>query len=51
MKIYDCSIFRNELDLLEIRLKELYNHVDHFVIVEATHTFQGEPKELVLKNN
>lgn len=51
MKIYDCSIFRNELDLLEIRLKELYDHVDHFVIAEATHTFQGEPKELVLKNN
>lgn len=51
MKIYDCSLFRNELDLLELRLKELYDHVDHFVIVEATHTFQCEPKELVLKNN
>jgi hypothetical protein len=51
MKIYDCSLFRNELDLLELRLKELYNHVDKFVIVEATHTFQCEPKELVLKNN
>jgi len=51
MKIYDCFIFRNELDLLELRLQELYNHVDHFVIVEATHTFQGNTKELVLKNN
>jgi hypothetical protein len=51
MKIYDCSLFRNELDLLELRLNELYNHVDHFVVVESTHTFQGEPKELVLKNN
>lgn len=51
MKIYDCSLFRNELDLLELRLTELYNHVDHFVIVESTHTFQGEPKELILKNN
>ena len=51
MKIYDCSLFRNELDLLELRLRELYDHVDHFVIVEATHTFQCEPKELVLKNN
>ena len=44
-------MFRNELDLLELRLNELYNHVDHFVVVESTHTFQGEPKELVLKNN
>lgn len=51
MKIYDCSLFRNELDLLEIRFKELYDVVDHFVIVESTHTFQNEPKELVLKNN
>lgn len=51
MKIYDCSLFRNELDLLELRLNELYNHVDYFVIVEATHTFQGQNKELVLKNN
>lgn len=51
MKIYDCSLFRNELDLLEIRLRELYHHVDYFVVVEATHTFQCEPKELVLKNN
>ena len=51
MKIYDCSLFRNELDLLELRLRELYDHVDKFVIVEATHTFQCEPKELVLKNN
>lgn len=51
MKIYDCSLFRNELDLLEIRLNELYHHVDYFVVVESTQTFQGEPKELVLKNN
>lgn len=51
MKIYDCSLFRNELELLEIRLNELYDVVDHFVIVESTHTFQNEPKELVLKNN
>ena len=51
MKIYDCFIFRNELDLLEIRLTELYNQVDYFVVVESTHTFQGAPKELILQNN
>jgi hypothetical protein len=36
MKIYDCFTFYNELDLLELRLEELYDHVDHFVLVEAS---------------
>jgi hypothetical protein len=44
MKIYDCFTFYNELDLLEIRLEELYKHVDRFVIVEANTTFTSKPK-------
>lgn len=51
MKIYDCFTFYNELDLLELRLAELYSVVDHFVIVEARTTFQNQPKELFYKNN
>lgn len=51
MKIYDCFPFYNELDLLDLRLSELYDHVDHFVIVEATTTFQSQPKKLFLKEN
>jgi hypothetical protein len=51
MKIYDCFPFYNELDLLDLRLSELYDHVDHFVIVEATTTFQSQPKQLYLKDN
>jgi hypothetical protein len=51
MKIYDCFPFYNELDLLDLRLSELYEHVDHFVIVEATTTFQSTPKPLFLKDN
>ena len=51
MKIYDCFPFYNELDLLDLRLAELYNHVDKFVIVEATTTFQSQPKKLYLKEN
>ena len=51
MKIYDCFPFYNELDLLDLRLAELYDHVDYFVIVEATTTFQSNPKELYLKDN
>ena len=44
MKIFDCFTFYNELDLLEIRLEELYNTVDYFVIVEANQTFTNRPK-------
>lgn len=51
MKIYDCFIFYNELDLLDLRLAELYDHVDYFVLVEANTTFQNKPKEFVYKNN
>ncbi len=51
MKIYDCFTFYNELDLLELRLRETYEEVDVFVIAEATHTFQGKQKPLYLKEN
>jgi hypothetical protein len=51
MKIYDCFTFYNELDLLEIRLEELYDHVDHFVIVEANATHQGNPKPFYFEEN
>ncbi|UKJ74929.1 DUF5672 family protein [Azospirillum brasilense] len=45
-KIYDCFTFHNELDLLELRFRELYDTVDQFVIVEAKQTFAGAPKPL-----
>ena len=44
--IYDCFPFFNELELLEIRLHELSDVVDYFVLVEATRTFTGMPKIL-----
>lgn len=44
--IYDCFPFFNELDLLEIRLHELANTVDYFVLSEATVTHQNTPKPL-----
>lgn len=44
MKVYDCFTFFNEVDLLEIRLNELNDVVDYFVIVEGTKTFQNNPK-------
>lgn len=51
MKIYDCFTFYNELDLLEFRLTELYNHVDHFVIVEAHTTYTSIPKPFYFEEN
>lgn len=51
MKIYDCFAFFNEMDLLELRLRELWDTVDHFVIVEATRTFTKKPKPLFFQDN
>lgn len=51
IKIIDCFIFYNELDLLTYRLNLLNNIVDYFVIVESTHTFVGKEKSLYYKEN
>jgi beta-1,4-mannosyl-glycoprotein beta-1,4-N-acetylglucosaminyltransferase len=51
MMIYDCFAFFNELELLEIRLNELNDVVDKFVLVEATRTFQKQPKPLYFQEN
>ena len=51
MKIYDCLLFNNEFDLLEVRLIETFDKVDQFVIVESDLTFTGKPKQLHLHNN
>ena len=51
MKIVDGFIFYNELKMLLFKLVELYDVVDYFVIVEATHTFNGEEKELFYEKN
>lgn len=49
--IIDCFPFFNELDVMEIRLRELAPYVDHFVIAEGTHTHTGKPKPLYIKDN
>ena len=51
MKIYDCFTFFNEFDLLELRLKELYDHVDHFVLVEGNTTFTNIEKPYYFEEN
>ena len=49
MKIIDCFMFYNEVELLEYRLNILNNVVDYFVLVEATHTFAGMPKSCMFE--
>lgn len=50
-KIYDCFLFFNELEMLEIRLNEMYDVVDTFVLVESKETFRGNPKPLYFEEN
>jgi len=51
MKIFDCFTFFNELDLLEFRLKLLYDVVDKFVICESNYTHSGKPKPYFFEQN
>lgn len=51
MKVYDCFPFFNELDVLEIRLQELWDVVDVFVLAESNMSHSGKPKEYIFENN
>ena len=46
MKIFDCFMYFDEDNLLEIRLNILDKNVDYFVIVESKYTHSGKPKPL-----
>ncbi|KAJ3319134.1 hypothetical protein HDU76_000637 [Blyttiomyces sp. JEL0837] len=50
-RIIDAILFSVELDLLEIRMRELLPVVDLFLIVESNYTFTGQPKPLVFAEN
>ena len=49
--IYDLFMFNGELDILEIRLNILDEHVDAFVLAESRQTFSGKPKPLYYEEN
>ncbi|XP_037500362.1 beta-1,4-mannosyl-glycoprotein 4-beta-N-acetylglucosaminyltransferase [Rhipicephalus sanguineus] len=50
-KVINGLVFNHELDLLEIRIKELGDAVDHYLVVESTYTYFGSEKPLYLRNN
>jgi beta-1,4-mannosyl-glycoprotein beta-1,4-N-acetylglucosaminyltransferase len=49
IKVFDCFPYFNEKEVLELRIKTLYDHVDGFYIVDADHTHGGHPKEFTCK--
>lgn len=49
--LIDCFCFNNELDVLEVRLQELYDLVDYFVLVESDKTQSLENKPLHFQRN
>jgi len=51
IKIIDCFIFYNEIEMLKYRLNILNEIVDYFIIVEATHTHTGKEKQLFYNDN
>lgn len=51
MKVYDCFMFYNELDLLNLRFHELNECVDFFVLVEGVKTHSNKPKPLYYLDN
>jgi len=50
-QVYDGFTFFNELEILKLRLQELYDQVDKFVLVESTLTHQNQPKPLYFQEN
>lgn len=49
--IYDLFPFYNEVEILKIRLAELYDVVGQFIVVEATVTHKGDPKPCYFADN
>ena len=47
MKIFDCFMYFDEEQVLDLRLNILYKDVDYFVIVESTYNHKGEKRRLL----
>ena len=50
-KIFDVFLFNNELRILQLKLHEMADWVEAFVLVEARQTFTAAPKPLVFQEN
>ncbi len=45
-KVFDTFIYSGEKDVLNARIAQLKNHVDHFVIIESKSTFSGRLRQV-----
>ncbi|KAG0041209.1 hypothetical protein BGZ83_002165 [Gryganskiella cystojenkinii] len=50
-RVFDVTLLNDELDLLEVRLGELYDLLDVMVVIESEFTISGRPKKLVFQEN
>ena len=48
MRLYDCFIYLNEDHILDLRLNVLNEHVDKFIIAEATRDHSVKKKNYIL---
>ena len=48
-RVFDCVMFSNEIDMLALRLTELNDVVDYFVVVEGTKTFRNKKRDTVFE--
>ncbi|KAJ4964268.1 hypothetical protein NE237_024207 [Protea cynaroides] len=50
-RVFDAIMFSNEVDMLEVRWRELLPYVSRFIILESNTTFTGIPKPLFFSEN
>lgn len=50
-KVFDLFMINTELDWMEIRMGELAEQVDYFVVLEAEADFTNRPKPLLVQEN
>ena len=46
MKVFDCFMYFDEENVLDLRLNILDKYVDYFVIVESVFTHKGDKRKL-----
>ena len=51
MKIVDTVMFFNEVELLQSRCAEHYDHVSKIIVIEAERTHSNRPKDMVFADN
>ena len=51
MNVFDCFMYFDEEQILELRLNILNESVDFFVIVESTYNHRGEKRKLLFNKN